>query len=140
MEDNGEDRRETQCPRHGWPIAFEVEQGGRKKGTARTDERRSADDMAYRLWSGTGREKEGRRKWKGVMLLFVGCLTFQQHARVSQGRICEDNFTCCHTETEVADQTFYRTQSLYIDFEPTSPSANPKTPSAWKGSHWSANF
>ena len=33
----------------------------------------------------------------------VGCLTSQQQASVSQGRICSDNFTCCHTETEVAD-------------------------------------
>ena len=41
--------------------------------------------------------------------LLVGYLTSQQHARVSQGRICTDNFTCCHTETEVADQTFYLT-------------------------------
>ena len=30
--------------------------------------------------------------------LLVGCLTSQQHASVSQGRICSDNFTCCHTE------------------------------------------
>ena len=29
--------------------------------------------------------------------LFVGCLTSQQHASVSQGRICSDKFTCCHT-------------------------------------------
>ena len=34
----------------------------------------------------------------------AGCLTSQQHASVSQGRICSDNCTCCHTETEVADQ------------------------------------
>ena len=38
--------------------------------------------------------------------LFVGCLTSQQHASASQGRICSDNFTCCHTEIEVADQTY----------------------------------
>ena len=31
-------------------------------------------------------------------VLFVGCLTSQQQASVSQGRICTDNFTCCHTE------------------------------------------
>ena len=43
--------------------------------------------------------------------LFDGCLTSQQQARVSQGRICSDNFTCCHTEIEVAEQTFYLTQS-----------------------------
>ena len=43
--------------------------------------------------------------------LLVGCLASQQQASVSQGRICTDNFTCCHTEIEVADQTFYLTQS-----------------------------
>ena len=48
---------------------------------------------------------------------------------VSQGRICcSDNFTCCDTELEVADQTFYLTQSQYTDTEPTSPSADPMTP------------
>ena len=71
--------------------------------------------------------------------LFVGCLTSQQHASVSQGRICSDNFTCCHTETEAADQTFHLTQSQYTDTGPTSPSADPITPGAWQGSHWSAN-
>ena len=73
-------------------------------------------------------------------MLFVGCLTSQQQATVSQGRICTDNFTCCHTEIEVADQTFYLTQSQYTDTGPTSPSADPTTPGAWQGSHWSANF
>ena len=53
-------------------------------------------------------------QWCKVCLL-VGCLTSQQHASVSLGRICSDNFTCCHTETEVADQTFYLTQSQYTD-------------------------
>ena len=71
--------------------------------------------------------------------LFVGCLTFQQHASVSQGRICTDNFTCCHTEIEAADPTFHLTQSQYTDTGPTSPSADPITPGAWQGSHWSAN-
>ena len=56
-----------------------------------------------------------------VCLLFVGCLTSQQHASVFQGRICSDNVTCCHTEIEVADQTFYLTQSQYTDTGPTSP-------------------
>ena len=70
----------------------------------------------------------------------VGCLTSQQHASVSQGRICSDNLTCCHKEIEVADQTFHLTQSQYTDTGPTSPSADPITPGAWQGSHWSANF
>ena len=67
------------------------------------------------------------------------CLTSQQHASVSQGQICSDNFTCCHTETEIADQTFYLTQSPYTDTGPTSPSADPITPGTRQGSHWSAN-
>ena len=71
--------------------------------------------------------------------LFVGCLTSQQQASVSQGRICSDNFTCCQTEIEVADQTFHLTQSQYTDTGPTSPSADPIVPGAWQGSHWSAN-
>ena len=70
----------------------------------------------------------------------VGCLTSQQHASVSQGRICTDNFTNGHTEIEVADQAFYLTQSQYTDTGPTSPSADPIMPGAWQGSHWSANF
>ena len=73
-------------------------------------------------------------------LLLVGCLTSQQHASVSQGWICSDNFKCCHSETEVADQTFHLTQSQYTDTGPTSPSVDPITPGAWQGSHWSANF
>ena len=38
-------------------------------------------------------------------LLFVGCLTSQQYASVSQGRMCSDKCTCCHAEREVANQT-----------------------------------
>ena len=72
--------------------------------------------------------------------LFVGCLTSQQHASVSQEWICSDKFTCCHTEIEVADQTFHLTQSQYTDTGPTSLSVDPITPDAWQGSHWSANF
>ena len=69
---------------------------------------------------------------KDVCLL-VGCLSSQQQASVSQGRICTDNFTCCHTEIEAADQTFHLTQSQYTDTGPTSPSADPITPGAWQG-------
>ena len=70
----------------------------------------------------------------------VGCLMSQQLTSVSQGRICSHNFTCCHTEIEAADPTFYLTQTQYIDTGPTSPSADPIRPSAWQGSQWSANF
>ena len=55
----------------------------------------------------------------------LACLTSQQHASESQGRICSDNFTCCHTEMEVADQTSHLTQSQYTDTGPTSPSTDP---------------
>ena len=67
---------------------------------------------------------------------FFGCLTSQQQANVSQGLICSDNLTRCHTETEVADQTFYLTQSQYTDTRPTSPNEDPIVPGAWQGSHW----
>ena len=62
------------------------------------------------------------------------------HACVPQGRICSNSCTCCHTDTQVAAQTFYRAQSQYTDTGPTSPSADPITPGAWQGRHWSANF
>ena len=75
----------------------------------------------------------------GVSLL-VGCLTSQKHVSVSQGRICSDKFTCCHTEIEVADQTFHLTQSQYTDTGPTSLSADPISPGALQDSHWSTNF
>ena len=70
----------------------------------------------------------------------VGCLTSQQHANVSHGRICTDSFTCCHTEIEVADPTFYLTQSQQTDTGPTSPSTDLIMLGVWQGSHWSPNF
>ena len=94
-------------------------------------------DTPARYWSVKGRHSSGVRLF---VCWFVGCLTSQQHASVSQGRICSDNFTCCHIETEVADQTFYLTQSLYTDTGLTSPSADPIMTSAWQGSYWSAIF
>ena len=48
-----------------------------------------------------------KNKKKGLCVCWlVGCLTSLQHASVFQGRMCSDNFTCSHTEIEVADQTF----------------------------------
>ena len=47
--------------------------------------------------------------------MFVSCLTSQQYASVSQGRICSDKFMWCHTEIEVADPMFYFTLSCYFD-------------------------
>ena len=95
---------------------------------------RSGLDVWYRLLTGFRVGREGLVGW------LLACLTFKQHATVSQGRICSDNFTCCHTETEVAHQTFYFIQSQYTGNGPISPSADPTMPGAWQGSHWSANF
>ena len=79
---------------------------------------------------------------KPAVCLLVGCLTYRHHASVSQGRICSDNFTCCHTEAEVADQALCLTQLRYTDSDtdPYSSSADPVTPGAWQGGHWSVNF
>ena len=90
--------------------------------------------------TGSGMDKDSTKQRNLEVCLLVGCLTSQQHASVSQGRICTDNSTCCHTEIEAADQTFHLTQSQYTDTGPTSPSADPITPGAWQGSHWSANL
>ena len=59
---------------------------------------------------------------------------------VSQGWLSSDNCMYCHTEIEVADPTFYLTQSQYTDTGSTSLSADPRMPGARQGSHWSANF
>ena len=92
--------------------------------------------QVYALETDASTTRPARRKF----CLLVGCLTSQQHASVSQGRICSDNFTCCHTEIEVEDPTFHLTQSQYTDTGPTRPSADPIIPGTWQGSHWSANF
>ena len=55
-------------------------------------------------------------------------------------RSAQKKFACCHTEIEVADQTFHLTQSQYTDTVPTSPSTDPITLGAQQGIHWSANF
>ena len=86
------------------------------------------------------RERSRLSHCTGLVCWLVACFTSQQHASVSQGRICSDDFTCCHTEIGIADQTFYLTQSQYTDAGPTSLSTDHITPGAWQGSHWSANF
>ena len=63
-------------------------------------------------------------------------VSFFCHAR----RLAGQTRLITYSGIEVADSTFYLTQSQYTDTGPTSPSADPITPSAWQGSHWSANF
>ena len=48
---------------------------------------------------------KGSARSFGLVGFMAACLTSQQHASVSQGRICSDNFTRCHTEREAAHQT-----------------------------------
>ena len=74
--------------------------------------RNLAAKFAFEIWprSSLGSNSTGAifpAKFTGCFVLFVGCLTSQQYASVSQG--------------------------------PTSPSADPITPGAWQGSHWSAS-
>ena len=113
------------------PLIFAFFGGGGEGGRG---DRQTEMDRQKRKEIQADRHEEKSESW------LVGCLTSQQHASVSQGRICSDNFTCCHTEIEVADPTFHLTQSQYTDTGPTSPSADPIMPGAWQGSHWSANF
>ena len=64
-----------------------------------------------------------------TILLFIhASVLYSLHASVSQGRICSDDFACCHTEIEVAGQIFHLTQSQYTDTGPTSPSTYLITP------------
>ena len=85
--------------------------------------------------------EESPHTWCHVAVCcLVGCSASQKHASVSQRLICSDNCMCCHTEIEVADPTFYLTQSQYTDIRLINPSADPITPGAWQGSHRSASF
>ena len=83
--------------------------------------------------------RQGQTSIPGLVYWLVSCLTSQQHASVSLGLICSDKCTCCHADTEVADQTCYIAQSQYTDTGPNSPSADPIIQDAWQGSHWSTN-
>ena len=65
-----------------------------------------------------------------------GLFNVQQHACASQGAICSDNYTCCHTEIEAAAQDFYLIKSQYTDTGPTSPGTSllhqaPSRVSSW---------
>ena len=112
------------------------------KSQARSDQGAFPRSPALQTGDLPPQEKKRRRRKKEEeeeVCLLVGCLTSQQHASVSQGRTCSDNFTCCHTGIEAADQAFHLTQSQYTDTRPTSPNTDSITPGTWQGSHWSAN-
>ena len=84
--------------------------------------------------------------FSGLFLLFFYLLLVCFHfswllnVPVSQGQIYCDHSMCCHTETEVTDQTCYPTQSQHTDTSPTSPSTEPITPGTRQGSHNRASF
>ena len=71
---------------------------------------------------------------KRLLLMLVCCLTSRQHACVSQRRICSDSGTCCHTETEVADQTFCLTQSQILTWKKMLGESGNRTqgPVSWR--------
>ena len=66
---------------------------------------------------------------------FVDCCVAQlpSHVQsVSQGRICSDNFSCCRSKIEAADQICRLAQWKYTDTVPTCLGADPKTADAWQ--------
>ena len=91
------------------------------------------------LWNqGTNESVLTRRPRGGVV--GAGWLLNVPATTVPQGPTCSDNCTCCHAETQVADQTSRLTQSQYTDTGPASPSADPTWPGGRQGSHWSTQF
>ena len=113
-----------------------------RQTTARelTDDKRQTIEGGRGGGGGANPRKTNKTAMMAEVVVFCWLLNIQQHASVSQGRICSDSCTSCHIEIEVADQTFHLSQSQYTDAGPTSPSTDPITPGAWQGSHWSANF
>ena len=63
-------------------------------------------------------------------------LMFQSMHCVSKRQSCRDNFTCCHTETQIAKPRCYLTHSQNTDALSASPSTDPEIPHIWQGSHW----
>ena len=70
--------------------------------------------------------------------MWLGRQASKKQSDVFRGITAQTNCTCCHTETEVADQTFCLTKSLYTHTGPTSPRADPYNARRLVGSHWCA--
>ena len=62
-------------------------------------------------------ERRRSHWYESTGLLLVGCLTSQQYATESQGRIC---LTCVCTEMEAANQTCYHIQLQFAEDGPTN--------------------
>ena len=80
------------------------------------------------------------KEMMSVVCLLDGCWTPQQCTSISQRWIWLDNFSCCHTETEVEDETGYLTWSQYTDTGTTSSSTDPAMLGTWQGSHVHTSF
>ena len=79
--------------------------------------------------------------WPSVLLLVGWLLNVPATCQCISGTNLRRQFLRAATlRWKLSDQTFHLTQSQYTDTGPTSPSADPITPGAWQGSHWSANF
>ena len=74
-----------------------------------------------------GEEGRGGERGGGGRGVFVGWF-LNVPAKCISWRICSGNFTCRHTESKAADQTFYLTQSQCTNTGPTSPNADHVTP------------
>ena len=61
--------------------------------------------------------------WVGWL---VGCLVPASMSMLCQGQICWDGWMCCHTETELVDQTCHRSQSYCTETCPASPAVTLK--------------
>ena len=78
------------------------------------------------------------RMTKSVMVVVVGRLTSQQHATVSQGRICVGKCTCCHLgkKLQIKLATLSTHDMLqYTDTGSPSFTTDPITPGTWARMH-----
>ena len=66
----------------------------------------------------------------GLVGWLLACLTSQQHASASQGRICSGNLRAATLRKKLQIKL---STSQYTDTRPTSPSADPKMPGALVG-------
>ena len=78
--------------------------GGGERGSKREKERQRQKQEEQRETETEKEEKEG---------VSNVCLMSQQCASASQGEICSDYCTCCHTETEIPCNTCYLIQQDY---------------------------
>ena len=134
IENEAEQEEKEKNIRKGRRIAGSEEEQEKKENEKKTKRKRKQKQMVKQKQRKKKKEKKKDKKENKIRYLYhcllVGCLTSQQHTSVSYGWICSDNFTCCHTEIEAADQTFYLTQSQYTDTGLTIPSADPIMPRA----------